>query len=38
MPHGELRVVGERRPDADHHDVDERAQAWRWASPAGPLM
>jgi len=27
MPHGELRVVGERRPDADHHDVDERAQA-----------
>ena len=36
-PHRELRVVGQRRADADHHRIDQRAQPVQVGEPGRPV-
>ena len=36
--HRELRIVGQRGADADHHRIDQGAQPMQMGKPAGPLM
>ena len=36
-PDRELRIVGERRPDPDHHGIDQRAQPVQMGKPGRPV-
>ena len=36
-PHGELRIVGQRRADPDHHRIDQRPQPVQMGKPGRPI-